>query len=380
MKSPLQKLWQASLKIWRYHIPVKNKYYLHMKDIAKRFPENPLLSPADIVPSQEGLQVACLLNPGVFQFDGKIWMIVRVAERPEQRGDAISFPILTETGVKIINIPIDDSELNAKDARVIKYKGVDYLTTLSHLRLVSSQEGRKFIEPEGYSLLIGQGLLESFGIEDCRVSYIDGVYYLTYTAVSPNGVGVGLRTTRDWKNFQSRGMIFPPHNKDCAIFEEKINGMFFALHRPSSLEIGGNFIWIASSIDGIHWGNHQCILKTRESSWDSSRIGAGASPIKTEQGWLSIYHGANRDNQYCLGAFLMDLQDPSKVIARTLVPIMVPTEEYELTGFYGNVVFTNGHIKSPDNDTLLVYYGASDEFVCGAEFSIKEIISLLQYC
>jgi predicted GH43/DUF377 family glycosyl hydrolase len=350
-----------------------------MKDIAKRFPENPLLSPLDIPPSQKDLQIACLLNPGVFRFDGKIWMILRVAERPKQRDNVISFPILTEASIEIIEIPGDDSELDTKDPRVIRYKGADYLTTLSHLRLVCSDDGRKFYEPEGYPLLIGQGSLESFGIEDCRVSFVDGVYYLTYTAVSPNGVGVGLRTTVDWKNFKSHEMILPPHNKDCAIFEEKVNGMFYALHRPSSVAIGGNFIWIASSPDGIHWGNHQCVLKTREGLWDSARIGAGASPIKTDKGWLSIYHGANQNNQYCLGAFLMDFENPTKVIARTEDPIMIPTEEYELTGFFGNVVFTNGHVVQPDGDTVIIYYGASDEFVCGAEFSIKEIFSFLKY-
>jgi predicted GH43/DUF377 family glycosyl hydrolase len=350
-----------------------------MKDIVKRFPENPLLSPSDILSSQKGLQIACLLNPGVFRFDGKIWLIVRVAERPLQKENAISFPILTKSGIEIMKIALKDPELDARDARVIKYKGVDYLTTLSHLRLLCSEDGRKFYEPDGYPLLIGQGFLESFGIEDCRVSCMEGIYYLTYTAVSPNGVGVGLRTTADWKSFQSHGMIFPPHNKDCAIFEEKINGLFYALHRPSSVAIGGNFIWIASSPDGIHWGNHKCVLKTRENLWDSARIGAGASPIKTDKGWLSIYHGANQNHQYCLGAFLMDLKDPSKVIARTERPIMVPTEQYELTGFFGNVVFTNGHVLNPDGDTMTIYYGASDEFVCGAEFSIKEIFSLLRF-
>ena len=174
-------------------------------------------------------------------------------------------------------------------------------------------------------------------------------------------------------------MMLPPHNKDCAIFDEKINGLYYALHRPSSVDIGGNFIWLAQSPDGIHWGNHKCIIKTRSDGWDSARVGAGAAPIKTEKGWLEIYHGANREHQYCLGAFLMDLQDPGKVIARTEVPIMVPTTTYELSGFFGNVVFTNGHIVGTDGDTITIYYGASDEFVCGAHFSLKEIYSLLKF-
>ena len=327
-----------------------------MKDIAKRFADNPLLSPADIPASREGLEITCLLNPGVFQYENKTWLVVRVAERPKQKDNIISFPILTETGsIQIIEIATDDPELIATDARVINYKGVDYLTTLSHLRLLCSEDGHNFYEPENYPSLVGEGMLETFGIEDCRVAEIEGTYYLTFTSVSDNGVGVGLRTTTDWKNFTKHGMILPAHNKDCAIFEEKINGLFYALHRPSSVDIGGNYIWIASSPDGIHWGNHHCIIKTRKGLWDSKRVGAGAAPIKTNKGWLEIYHGANENHQYCLGAFLMDLKDPSKVIARTIEPIMVPTTEYELSGFFGNVVFTNGHILEPDGDTPVSY-------------------------
>lgn len=350
-----------------------------MKDIAKRFTDNPLLSPTDIPASREGLEITCLLNPGVFQYENKTWLVVRVAERPKQKDGIISFPILTETGaIKIIEIPTEDPELIATDARVINYKGVDYLTTLSHLRLLCSEDGHEFYEPENYPSLVGEGILETFGIEDCRVALVEGTYYLTFTSVSDNGVGVGLRTTTNWKDFTKHGMILPAHNKDCAIFEEKINGLFYALHRPSSVDIGGNYIWLASSPDGIHWGNHHCIIKTRKGLWDSKRVGAGAAPIKTDKGWLEIYHGANENHQYCLGAFLMDLKDPSKVIARTEEPIMVPTTEYELSGFFGNVVFTNGHVVEPDGDTLTIYYGASDEFVCGAQFSIKEILLLLK--
>jgi len=351
-----------------------------MEDIANRFTENPLLSPSDIPASREGLEITCLLNPGVFQYQNKTWLVVRVAERPKQKEDTISFPILTKTGaITIIEIPKDDPDLIATDARVINYKGNDYLTTLSHLRLLYSENGRDFYEAENYPSLVGEGILETFGIEDCRVALIEGTYYLTFTSVSDNGVGVGLRTTTDWKNFEKKGMIFPPHNKDCAIFEEKINGLFYALHRPSSVDIGGNYIWISSSPDAIHWGNHHFILKTRKGFWDSKRVGAGAAPIKTDKGWLEIYHGANENHQYCLGAFLMDLADPTIVVARTEEPIMIATTDYELSGFFGNVVFTNGHIIEPDGDIVTIYYGASDEFVCGAQFSIKAILQLLKF-
>lgn len=348
-----------------------------MTDSAKRFQQNPILSPIDLKPSRPGLEIACLLNPGVFTFQDKTWLLIRVAERPQQVDGMISFPVLKGDGIEIIEIASNDPDLVATDPRVINYKGIDYLTTLSHLRLVCSDDGQNFYQPEGYPLLQGEGEDESFGIEDCRVTLIDGTYYLTFTAVSAHGVGVGLRTTKDWKTFEKQGMIIPPHNKDCAIFEEKINGKFYALHRPSSVDLGGNYIWLAESPDGIHWGKHKCIIKTRKSSWDSKRVGAGAAPIKTEKGWLEIYHGANAAHQYCLGAFLLDLNDPSKVIAQSDEPIMRPLEQYELSGFFGQVVFTNGHVVN--GDKLTIYYGAADEFVCAADFSIQEILSSLTY-
>ncbi len=325
-----------------------------------------------------GLEIACLLNPGVFTYDGKTWLIVRVAERPKQKEGLISFPVLTaEGGMEIREISSSDPELDASDARVINYKGEDYLTTLSHLRLLCSDDGIQFHEPKGYPLLQGQGILETFGIEDCRVSLLEGRYYLTFTSVSNNGVGVGLRTTTDWKQFTNHGMMLPPHNKDCAIFEEKINDKYYALHRPSSVDIGGNYIWLASSPDGIHWGHHHCLIRTRKEHWDSKRVGAGAAPIKTSKGWLAIYHGANEAHQYCLGAFLLDLDDPSIVLARTGPPIMLPLAPYEQTGFFGNVVFTNGHVIDADGDRLTIYYGAADEHVCAAHFSVQEILSHL---
>src|SRR6195952_4449147 len=347
-----------------------------MKDIAQRFPENPLLLPKDLPASSDGLQIISLLNPGVFRFQHKTWLIVRVAEGVAQKEGVLFFPALNATGnTEIIEVPLNDPDLIATDARVISYKGLDYLTTVSHLRLLASDDGVHFSEQQGYPPLFGKGYLERFGIEDCRVTQIDDTYYLTYTAVSDSGVGVGLQTTKDWQHFESGGMILPPHNKDCAIFEEKIGGKYFCLHRPSSKEIGGNYIWLAESSDGRQWGNHQCLVKSRPGLWDSARVGAGAAPIRTEEGWLEIYHGANAEHRYSLGAFLMDINDPSKVISRTIDPIMVPTEAYELSGFFGYVVFTNGHIV--DGDRLTIYYGAADEFVCGAHFSIKEILSQL---
>jgi beta-1,2-mannobiose phosphorylase / 1,2-beta-oligomannan phosphorylase len=343
----------------------------------QRFASNPLITTKDIKPSQDNWEVLSVLNPGVFEFDGKIWLLLRVAERPLQKDNFVSFPILTDAGAyEIKEYHKTDPKLDLSDVRMVGYEDKMYLSTISHLRLVCSDDGYSFYEPEGFpTKIIGSGSLETFGIEDCRISLIEGTYYLTYTQVSEQGVGVGMMHTKDWKSFAKEGMMIPPHNKDCALFEEKINGKYYCFHRPSGIGLGGNFIWISSSPDLIHWGHHQCIIHTRPDMWDSARVGAGAAPIKTDSGWLAIYHGADSHNRYCLGAILLDLDNPTKVIARSSKPIMEPTADYEINGFFGQVIFTNGHIIKGDSITL--YYGASDEVICGVKLSVSEILKSL---
>lgn len=340
-----------------------------------RFTENPILTKNDIKPSRHDWVVECVLNPGVFRFEGKTWLLLRVAERPVQKEGMVSFPVMNGDGhFNILEFEKGDSNLDLSDSRMVGYKGKTYLSTISHLRLVCSDDGVHFYEPADFpTQIFGQGVLETFGIEDCRVSHIEGAYYLTYTQVSENGVGVGLMSTRNWRNFTREGMILSPHNKDCALFEEKVEGKYYCLHRPSGIGLGGNYIWVASSYDMLHWGKHHCILHTREGWWDSVRVGAGAAPIKTPEGWLEIYHGADYQHRYCLGAILLDLHDPSKVLARSHHPLLEPTSDYEKTGFFGNVIFTNGHLV--DGDEITMYYGASDEVICGATLSIEEILS-----
>lgn len=348
-----------------------------MADLARRFPHNPILRPTDVRPSQSGMKIECLLNPGAFEFNGRVWLLLRVAERPEQRPGKITFPVLDERGgARIVEFDRDDPRLDLSDPRVLRFDGQHYLTTLSHLRLVSSADGETFAEEPLRPPLTGQGELERYGIEDCRVTQIGADYHLTYTAVSANGVGVGLRSTRDWEEFSAPTMILPPHNKDCALFTEQIGGWHHALHRPSSVEIGGNYLWIARSPDLQHWGDHRCVARTRPGQWDGARVGAGAAPIRTDAGWLEIYHGADERHRYCLGALLFDLAEPWKVLARSNEPIMEPTADYETAGFFGHVVFTNGHIVRGDEITL--YYGAADRVICGARLSMQEILSTLR--
>lgn len=347
-------------------------------NIATRIDQNPIIDTADIRPSRDGWVVEGVLNPGAFEFENKVWLLLRVAERPVQQNGVVSLPIMNDDGsLNILEFKRNDPNLDLSDARLVKYKNITYLSTISHLRLMCSDDGVLFREPSDRPAVIyGHGALETFGIEDCRVAQIGSTFYLTYTQVSEMGVGIGLMLTEDWRNFERKGMIIPPHNKDCALFEETINDKYFALHRPSGIDLGGNFIWLGSSPDLIHWGDHRCILDTRPGYWDSARVGAGASPIRTNEGWLVLYHGADYHHRYCLGAALLDLEDPSIVLARSEEPLMEPEEEYEMNGFFGSVIFSNGHIVREDEITI--YYGASDQVICVVKMSIHQILQSLR--
>ena len=143
-----------------------------MSDIAKRFPENPILRPCDICPSTPGMKIQCLLNPGVFRFEGKTWLLLRVAERPEQKPGRTSFPVLDAQGtLKILEFDNADPQLNLSDPRVISYAGQDYLTTMSHLRLVASDDGVHFREPRPNPPIFGQGIWSPMALKtaaSCR--------------------------------------------------------------------------------------------------------------------------------------------------------------------------------------------------------------------
>jgi predicted GH43/DUF377 family glycosyl hydrolase len=216
---------------------------------------------------------------------------------------------------------------------------------------------------------------ETFGVEDPRISLIYGMYYIHYVAVSPFGVVTYLASTEDFVSFKRHGVIFSPENKDVAIFDEKVSGRYYALHRPVSPLFGRQDIWVADSPDLLTWGNHHRLFGPSPGCWDEAKVGAGAVPFRVEQGWLEIYHGVDRDSRYSLGAVLLDGAQPWKVLARSKEPIFEPEADYECEGFFGNVVFSCGLLC--EDDTLRVYYGAADTTVCYAELSLKLIIESL---
>lgn len=348
-----------------------------------RYEQNPLVTPADVKPHHEGFEVIGAFNAGVTVYQDETIMLLRVAERTiSEDSNIVKAPVYNhENGqLEIFEFRLDDPEYDFSDPRVIREKGESdgfkFLTSLSYLRIARSKDGRHFtIDDKPF--VYPSNELEIFGIEDPRITKIDDTYYIYFSAVSPVGVGEALVSTKDFVQLEHLGMIFAPENKDVLIFPEKIKGKYYALHRPVPRSAGKPEIWIAESTNLIHWGNHKHLLGLREGMWDSGRMGGGAVPIKTEKGWLELYHGASKDNRYCMGAVLLDLEDPTKVIARSDQPVLEPEADYEVEGFFGNVVFSCGAVV--DGDVVKMYYGVADTSMACAELSLQEILDSLTY-
>jgi predicted GH43/DUF377 family glycosyl hydrolase len=202
-------------------------------------------------------------------------------------------------------------------------------------------------------------------------------FFITYKVVSEFGIGTGLLRTRDFKKFDRHGIIFCPENIDVVLFPEKIGGKYYALTRPVPMYIGPRAIWIANSEDSIMWGHHRPLIMPREDEFDGGKVGGSCVPIKTDKGWLEIYHGSDKNDRYSLAAVLLDLDDPSKVIARAKEPLMQPEAEYETCGFYSNVVFSCGAVAD-DDGKVTIYYGASDESTAAATTTIDKIMSTME--
>lgn len=340
---------------------------------------NPLITPQKVKPSRPGFEIIGTFNAGVTQFKGEVLLLVRVAERPiNPNAEVIICPYFDANGELVLReIQRNDPNYDTTDPRKVEHHqtGEILLTSVSHLRLARSRDGVNF-EIAETPWLVSSVPEEAFGIEDARITQIDDTFYVNYTAVSSMGIATGLLSTQDFVTLERQGIIFPPDNRDVTIFPVKIGGQYSCYHRPMPGMFGSYNIWAASSPDLIHWGKHQKVLTTSQDGWESGRVGGGAPPVRTERGWLSIYHAADRQDRYCLGAFLTSHDDPATVIARSRKPVFSPEASYEIDGFFSNVVFTCGAIIQ--GDQLHVYYGAADETIALASAPLQAILDSLE--
>ncbi len=215
---------------------------------------------------------------------------------------------------------------------------------------------------------------EQNGIEDPRLTIIDGKYYIMYTAVSQHGHYIALAETEDFHNYNRIAIVSEPANKDGVLFPEKINGLYARLDRPYGHEIG--CIWVSYSPDLIHWGKSEFVFAPRPRYWDQFRIGASVPPILTDRGWLQIYHGVKMTSAgpiYRIGTIMLDRDNPAKVLGQCLEPLLSPRRSYERIGDVGNVCFACGAIVEDDGE-VKIYYGAADTSICVAMTTMDELI------
>ena len=216
---------------------------------------------------------------------------------------------------------------------------------------------------------------ETMGVEDPRITALEGWYYIMYTAVSRYGPRLALARTKDFKKVERVALISPPENKDGILFPKKIGGRYVRLDRPMSSGLGN--IWISYSGDLVSWGDSHLLAALRPGYWDCDRIGASAQPIETKKGWLEIYHGVKFTASgplYRLGVLLLDRKDPAKVLGRSNIPILAPREYYERVGDINNVVFSCGAIFEEYTSNVKIYYGAADTCICVGTAKIADLL------
>lgn len=256
--------------------------------------------------------------------------------------------------------------VNYQGKIVLVYRAQGTEDDVSHLGYAESPDGVHFTRKD-VPVFGPDDHTEVNGVEDPRLTLLDGRVQMLYTAWSPEAIQVARASTTDFHRWQRHGIVFPgPDNKDAALFPRKVNGRYMAFHRiPPSM-------WVAYSDDLVHWDDYREIMRPREGAFDDLKLGAGGPPIETRLGWLVIYHGVDRDRVYRLGVALLDKDDPTSVLNRPTEPILEPEEPWERNGDVPNVVFTCGTAELDDD--YLIYYGGADRVIALATANKRELL------
>jgi len=342
-----------------------------------------LIGPEEVPPSRSDFEVVGVFNPGAVKLGDDIVLLVRVAERlRERRAGYTSFPYWDDGELNFNWIP--NEELEPLDPRLVRIRatGLVRLTFTSHLFVVRLTADGRAIKDRLDITFQPEHEYEEFGVEDPRMTCIDGRCYITYVAVSRHGPATALASTTDFRTFHRHGIIFCPENKDVVFFPAKLGQHYVALHRPVC---GTPFtrpeMWLAYSEDLLHWGKHEPLCFP-DTDWQSGRLGAGCPPVHVPEGWLVLYHGNRRPQcpgdvgAYTGGALLLAADNPAHVVRRSIEPLMEPELPFEINGFIPKVVFPTGIIEA--GDEYLVYYGAADTCTAVVGFNRSELLAALR--
>lgn len=232
---------------------------------------------------------------------------------------------------------------------------------------------------------------ETLRIYDPRLTAIDGVIYICFAMDTHHGIRGGIgKIVGDFEGIDILSLS-TPDNRNMVLFPEKIDGMYVRLERPFPVYSRGRDrfdIWISRSPDLKFWGESELVLGVEDVPFANDKIGPAAPPIRTDAGWLTLFHAVDRDDargkngwenrwqkRYCAGVMLLDLQNPAKVVGLSTEPLIAPEMAYETDmGFRTNVIFPGGLIA--EDGRVKIYYGASDTVECLAESSVDELIAL----
>lgn len=219
---------------------------------------------------------------------------------------------------------------------------------------------------------------------DPRVCFIEDRYYITWCN-GYHGPTIGVGYTFDFKTFFQMENALLPYNRNGVLFPRKINGKYVMLSRPSDTgHTPFGDIFCSQSSDLEFWGHHRHVMSTvndDRSAWQSTKIGTGTVPIETDEGWLLIYHGVlNTCNGfvYRMGAALLDLDQPWKVIARSKAYVMAPYELYECVGDVPNVVFPCAALTDSATGKIAIYYGCADTVTGLAFTTVDEMLKYIK--
>ena len=267
------------------------------------------------------------------------------------------------------------------------------LDQISTIGIAKSSDGLHFEDRRQFIKPLEEW--ERFGCEDPRVTFFEGRYYIFYTALSmypfrAEGIKVAVAVTDDLKSVDERHLVTPFNAKAMTLFPERIDGKvtaIFSAHTdspPAKMAIvqtnSVKDLWSPIFWEKWHGEIDKHVVDPRRTQHDHVEV--GAVPLKTKYGWLLIYshieHYFSSENsrpQFGIEAVLLDLKDPRKIIGRTRGPLMVPEEPYELSGHVSNIVFPSGALLK--DETLTIYYGASDTTTCSARVNVSDLVSTI---
>lgn len=333
----------------------------------QKYEKNPILLPN----SENDWENLVVCNPGVWYENGKFYMLYRAAgndaEHVIRLGLATSedgFNFKRESSQPAFSPSLDGPDSGCvEDPRIVKFDD-DYYITYAF---------RPFPPGQYWKFAHDEVLFPESG-ENAP------------TFIKENMGNTGLAVTKDFRTFKRLGRITESilDDRDVILFPEKINGKYVMIHRPKQF-IGEKYgvkypsIWLKYSDDLLNWVPQEShlLITGVENTWQE-KIGGSTPPLKTKDGWLVLYHGVEHGGlgYYRVGAMLLDLENPLKIIGRTKDFILEPETEFELNGYYNGCVFPTGNVII--GNTLYVYYGAADKYVGVATCNVDELVQYIK--